>query len=122
MSPSILVVDDNIALAENLTEILCDCGFDAVCVGSPAEALKLVLARSFDVALLDVRMPGMDGVALHGLLRTRMPKTAFILMTAFASDERIGIARKAGVLDVLAKPFSPGALLDMVGRARLAAC
>lgn len=120
MGPSILVVDDNVSLAENLAEILEGQGFDAVSVGSPNEALDVTRCRTFDVVLLDVRMPGMDGVALHAALRERMPRATYVLMTAFASDERLGAARAAGIRDVLSKPFGPDALIAAVGRAQVA--
>lgn len=121
MAPTVLVVDDNVSLAENLSEILTDSGFESTCVGSPKEALAAVEQRAFDVVLLDMRMPEMDGVALHALLSKSMPRASFILMTAFASDERIGAARAAGIRDILSKPFAPGALLALVGRARACA-
>jgi CheY-like chemotaxis protein len=114
MSSSVLIVDDNRALAENLAEILEDGGYDATCAATPADALVLTEKQSFDVVLLDVRMPGMDGVELHGILRPRMPSTRFVLMTAFATDERIGVARAAGIKDVLSKPFGPATLINVV--------
>lgn len=118
MAPTVLVVDDNLSLAENLSEILEDSGFESVCVGSPNDAIALSDARVFDVVLLDMRMPGMDGVALHAVLSHKMPRAHFILMTAFASDERIGAARAAGIRDILSKPFGPNALLALVGPAQ----
>ena len=56
------------------------------------------------MALLDVRMPGLDGVGLHRRLRERHPDTVFILMTAYTEDDRIASALAAGVRKVLMKP------------------
>lgn len=114
MSASVLVVDDNVDLAENVADILESEGFEAVCTGSPEDALRRVEARAFDCVILDVRMPGMDGVELRERMRGALPSACFVFMTAYAADERIEAARSSGVLGVLQKPFGPDALVSLV--------
>ncbi len=99
-----LIVDDNRALAEDLGEILELEGYEVAVFDDPARALRETEEQAFDVALLDVRMPGLDGVLLHRRLLARHPHTVFILMTAYTEDDRIASALAAGVRQVLMKP------------------
>ncbi|HJK96662.1 MAG TPA: response regulator [Polyangiaceae bacterium LLY-WYZ-14_1] len=110
MPTRVLVVDDNVHLAENLAEILADEGYETVVADGPAQALEQ--ARSgFDVAILDVRMPGMDGVSLFGELRRDHPTATYLLMTAFIRDERLAEAVDQGIGTVLPKPVPISSLL-----------
>ena len=99
-----LIVDDNRALAEDLGEILELEGYEVRVFDDPVRALAECDEQEFDVALLDVRMPGLDGVALHRRLLERHPNTSFILMTGYSEDDRIAAALAAGVRTVLMKP------------------
>lgn len=111
---AVLVVDDNVDLAENVTDILESEGFDAVCTTSPEAALREAAGRRFDCVVLDVRMPGMDGIELRERMRERQPGACFVFMTAYASDERLAEARSSGILGVLPKPFVPESLVKLV--------
>jgi CheY-like chemotaxis protein len=114
MKARVLVVDDNLALAENLAEILSAEGFEVAICDGPDAAIALAEREPIDVALLDVRMPGMDGVALHEELAARLPEASFVLMTAYSADERIEAARCAGVRAVLPKPLPIARLLAVM--------
>lgn len=114
MTLSVLVVDDNVALAENVADILESEGFEAVPVDSPAHALEAARGRTFDAVVLDVRMPGMDGIELRERLRESQPDAAFVFMTAFATDERLDAARRSGVEGILSKPFGPDTLIRLL--------
>lgn len=107
----VLIVDDNRALAENLAEILEAEGIEATVFSDPLEARECAATIEYDAALLDVRMPGIDGVDLCRALRSHHPDTPHLLMTAFAGEERLeramGCARK-----ILWKPFPPQDLID----------
>ncbi len=116
MKIRILVVDDNAALAENLGELLEDEGYSVRVTSSPFEAIRLAEAEPPDVALLDVRMPEMDGVTLHTELAKRAAGATFVLMTAYAADERLQAAREAGIEHILPKPIPIEALLDAIRR------
>src|SRR5687767_14926390 len=104
MSKRALIVDDNRSLADDLGEILVGEGYEVEVFHEPLEALRRAPSLCFDVAVLDVRMPGMDGVALHRELLASHPHSAFILMTAYAEDERLAQALSAGVYTVFTKP------------------
>lgn len=110
----ILIVDDNRELAENLAEILEMEGLEALVMDDPHAVLDAVRESApelrFDAALLDVRMPGMDGIDLLRELAAFAPDAVFMLMTAFTKEERLA-QRDARVRRVLAKPFGPDALI-----------
>jgi DNA-binding NtrC family response regulator len=114
VSARVLVVDDNRDLAENLVEILTDAGFDADCFDDPDVALRAVAPGRYQLALIDLRMPGMDGVELHRALRALDPALRAFAMTAFARDERVACALGDGVLGVLSKPMDARTLVQHV--------
>lgn len=111
----VLVVDDNLELAENLGEILDGFGWDAEVFEDPRSALKVATPGRWCVALVDVRMPHMDGIELFERLRTVDPLLPCLAMTAFAHDDRLEAAVRAGVRCVLFKPVDPPSLLALVG-------
>jgi CheY-like chemotaxis protein len=109
-----LVVDDNRPLAEDLAEILAAEGYEVAVFDDPRCAAQRARDLKFEIALLDVRMPGLDGVALHRLLVALHPEARFVLMTAYADDELRDDALRAGVARVISKPVGVGALLQLV--------
>jgi CheY-like chemotaxis protein len=87
-----------------LAEILEGRGYQVRFFDDPKRAAREALQLDFDVALLDVRMPGMDGVTLQRLLMAQHPQARFVLMTAYADDSRISQGLAAGASAVLTKP------------------
>jgi CheY-like chemotaxis protein len=116
-SHRILVVDDNRDLAENLVEILEDAGFAADFFDDPATALHAAVPGRYGIALIDLRMPGMDGVELHRALKRLDPALKAIAMTAFARDERVRCALGDGMLAVLPKPMNAANLIVQLRQA-----
>ncbi|MFW5921267.1 MAG: response regulator [Polyangiales bacterium] len=116
MARRVLVVDDNRELAENIAEILEGEGYEATVSVDPREALERAAEIDFDVALLDVRMPGMDGVTLYEELREVRPQARYLLMTAFTADQRICDALDAGVRTIFPKPVPIDNLLRHLDR------
>jgi DNA-binding response OmpR family regulator len=115
MSKLAVIVDDNRALAEGLGEILEAEGYQIRIFDDPLDALRETSNLAFDVALLDVRMPGMDGVTLQQQLMTTHPDARFVLMTAYADDQRISQGLSAGASAVLPKPVPIAELFDALG-------
>jgi len=112
----ILIVDDNRDLAENLGELLEDEGWLVHVEDDPRRAAEHTGADSFDVGLLDIHMPGMDGLELHRRLQGTNPAARYLMMTAYSTDERIVTALERGVLAVLPKPIPMEALTSALGR------
>ena len=101
----VLVVDDDISFAESLTDILTEKGYIAVAVNSGEEALEKIKERSFDVVLMDVKMPVMDGMQTFKEIKKLDRSTTVIMMTAYSMDDLVHDALKEGAYGVLRKPL-----------------
>jgi len=108
---AILIVDDERNIRTHLASYLRSLGHAVETASSADEALDLAARTTFDLVLSDVRMTGMDGVALLGELRRRNPDTIVVLMTAYATVPQAVEVMRAGAYDYLVKPFS----LDQIG-------
>ncbi|MFO0629261.1 MAG: response regulator [Polyangiales bacterium] len=111
-APRILVVDDNVSLGENIVEILCDAGYEADYFDHPRAALEALRAGVYRAALLDIRMPDMDGVDLYRAIKEVDPAIPAIAMTAWSGDERVRAAVREGVVAVFPKPVDAAILLS----------
>ena len=106
----ILIVDDNVELAENLAEILECEGIEAVVMTDSREVKRRAAELGYDAAMIDVRMPEVDGIELCKALHDAHPEAKHLLMTAFTTEERLGQAQ-GYALRILWKPFGPDELL-----------
>jgi signal transduction histidine kinase len=113
----VLVVDDDVALAENLAEIVGALGARTTIAPDRRSALERAREADFDVALIDVRLPDGDGIDLLGPLREQSPFTEVVLITGNATLEGAMAAVRGGAFAYVMKPFSPPDLLDTVRRA-----
>jgi two-component system, NtrC family, response regulator HydG len=114
---SILVVDDDEDTCRNLSDILTDLGYHVETAHDGFAALELVRRRPYDVALLDLKMPGMDGLTLYREIRKLRAETVAIVVSAFADKEAVGAALAAGAWQVLAKPVDFPRLRALVDEA-----
>ena len=111
----ILVVDDDKRLRELLRKYLSDNGYLVATAADAAEARQRMAGLSFDLIVLDVMMPGEDGMALTRSLRAEGAKVPILLLTARGEvDDRIK-GLEAGADDYLSKPFEPRELLLRLG-------
>lgn len=115
--PEILVVDDDRDTCQNLCDILTDIGYSVQTAGDGLAALELVRGRAFDVALLDYKMPGMDGLALYREIKRISPATVAIIISAYVTPATADEAHRAGTWKVLAKPVDVRAVLPLVEEA-----
>jgi CheY-like chemotaxis protein len=113
-----LFVDDNVEFAENLVEIVGDCGASCEMAGSGAEAIERVRGTRFDALVTDMRMPGMGGAEVVHQVRRVDPGLPAVVLTAHAGDEALDAARREGLLAVLAKPAPIDRLLSLLEAAR----
>jgi len=109
----VLVVEDERNIRTHLATYVRGLGHDVVTADGGVEALRLLAERSTDVVLTDVRMAGMDGLALLREIRHRHPDSLVVLMTAYATVPDAVEAIRNGAYDYLVKPFA----LDQVGLA-----
>lgn len=110
----VLIVDDNLELAENIAEILEDEGLACQMAESGERALELMQTRAFSLVISDIRMAGMSGVELLREVGRRWPATPVVLMTAYARERVMQDAQQHGAVDVLCKPIDMAALCDLV--------
>jgi DNA-binding NtrC family response regulator len=105
MTARILVVDDDRSIRETLEMHLRESGYDVVSAASAEEALSKVAAVDPMLVVTDVRMTGMDGLALLAKLRETRRETAVVVITAFEDMRTAIAAMKAGAFDYLVKPL-----------------
>jgi DNA-binding NtrC family response regulator len=112
----VLVVDDNIALAENIKEILEEDGALAEVACDGPDAISRLEESTFDLVITDVRMPGMDGIDVLRTINRRWPGLPVIVMTAYSSDDALDTAYSLGALSVLFKPLKIDHIVNLVTR------
>ncbi len=101
----ILVVDDEAEVRLLLAREISDRGHEVVASVDGAQAMEEMGRGKFDVVLTDIRMPGMDGMALTKWIKRTRPDTNVIVMTGYASIDSAAIAVRLGAFDHLLKPF-----------------
>jgi len=111
----ILVVDDELIVRNSLKEWLDVEGFSVDMAESGLQALELLTSRAYPLMLLDIKMPGMDGVEVLKRAKEMRPEIQVVMMTAYATVETAVEAMKIGAREYLMKPFDPEALVAMVG-------
>jgi CheY-like chemotaxis protein len=111
---AILLVDDDRDSCASLSDIITDLGYRVgVAYDGPA-ALALSRQHQYGLALLDYKMPGMDGVELYGHLKQVRAETVGVLVTALVADATAAAAARAGIRHVLPKPVDFGHLLPLI--------
>ena len=117
LSASVLVIDDEEIMREILQTLLEREGCQVSLAASGEDGLALAHAQPFDVAIVDVMMPGIDGIETLDELRKLDEDLPVILITAYGSDEIASEAEAAGVFDYVPKPFDNQVVRDVVRRA-----
>lgn len=112
----VLVVDDEETICLSLAAWLTKEGFHVETATSGKEALKLLEIRFFDLYLVDIKMPGMDGLELLAKIKALQPNAAIIMITAHGSIQTAVASMKSGAIDYLCKPFDPEALSLLMER------
>src|SRR5256886_4839493 len=102
---TILVVDDEEIMREILETLLSREGYDVRVASSGSEGLELARALPFDAAIVDIMMPGLDGIATLDELKRIDEDLNVIIITAYASVESAIAAMKTGAFDYVTKPF-----------------
>lgn len=110
----ILIVDDDRTSCEILAKILGHRGYRVDVAHNGATALALVEERDYGLALIDYRMPGMDGVELYRRIREMKPNMVGVFVTGFPTIDTIYPAIAVGVERVIAKPAGSGELLQVI--------
>jgi two-component system, OmpR family, response regulator MprA len=109
----VLVVDDDATIAATFSAILRGEGYEVATAGTGAEAIQLVQERAFDLIVLDLVMPGMDGLTTLRRLRVLDPRAAVIILAADVEPKGEITALGLGAAAVLLKPPDVGKLLSL---------
>jgi DNA-binding NtrC family response regulator len=113
-SGRILVVDDEKNIRLTLGQTLAMVGYTVETAVNGEDALNQLQSRPFDLMLLDLRMPGMDGIEVLRQVMERRPETRVVVVTAHGSVDTAVEAMKLGAVDFIQKPFAPQEIRDLV--------
>jgi DNA-binding NtrC family response regulator len=116
MSEKVLVVDDDENMRFFLNEAMTRRGYETVAVGDAESALEAVKQKTFDLIILDVKLPGMSGIEAIPHIKEHDPGAVVIVMTAFGSDHAVD-AMRAGAYDFFTKPFKMEEMSIVISRA-----
>ncbi|MBU1004170.1 MAG: sigma-54 dependent transcriptional regulator [Proteobacteria bacterium] len=114
---SILIVDDDAQLRQSFSKLLVTEGHDVRTASSGEAGVEEVKTMSPDLVIMDVRMPGMNGLEAFGAMRHQDPRLPVIIMTAFGTTETAIEATKLGAFDYILKPFDIPAILKLIDEA-----
>lgn len=114
---TVLVVDDEEVVRRSYQRVLASarCQVEAVCDGE--QALRAMEAQPYDIVLLDLRMPGMDGMTALEAIKRRWPEGEVIVITGYPSVDTAKEAIRLGAFDYLAKPLAPGEVIEAANSA-----
>jgi DNA-binding NtrC family response regulator len=110
----VMVVDDELAMRESLAGWLEKESYAVTCAADGGQALELMRQARHDLLLVDIKMPGMDGLELLQKIKTDYPETMVVIITAYGSIESAVQAMKQGAEDYLLKPFDPELLMMLM--------
>lgn len=116
-SHRLLVVDDDEKILGICQELLGRRGYTVTPCPDSTQVLPLLRATQFEVALLDIRMPGVEGTDLLPLMKKIQPDLQVIMVSAYCDEAHIGYYRSLGAFGIVPKPFSHEILLDTVAQA-----
>lgn len=117
MTAKILIVDDESAVRESLEELLRMETFQAESAGSGEDALKVLSEVKYDLVLLDIKMPGIDGVEVMHQIKKYHPDTRIIIITGYGSLDSAIESIRSGAQDYMLKPYTAEDILLSVNRA-----
>ena len=113
----ILVVDDDEVVRLGYLRSLAGADWNVESVWDGNDALRVMEEKPFDVVLLDLRMPGLDGMEVLKAIKDKWPDTEVVIITGYPTIETVKEAVRLGVCDYLAKPVGPD---DVINAARYA--
>jgi DNA-binding NtrC family response regulator len=116
-SPRVLAVDDEQVVCESIRRVLSQEGYDVTTTTSPRQGIELIRKSPFDLLLLDIKMPELDGIDFLREARAISPETEVLIITGYATIETAVEAIKLGAFDYLEKPVSPPQLIVAAARA-----
>ncbi|MBU1056154.1 MAG: response regulator [Proteobacteria bacterium] len=122
LSNTVLIIDDEVAVNNNMRKILAKKGYKIDQASDKNQAIEKISSGHYGLVLLDLRIPGVEGLELLKAVRTNQPDARVIIVTGYASIETAVEAARFGAVDYIAKPFTPAELRTATEKAlRIAA-
>jgi DNA-binding NtrC family response regulator len=118
MSERVLLVDDEEEFVETLAERMRNRGMEVATSHSGGEALDLIEDEPYDVVVLDLQMPGMDGLEALARIKKTKPDIQVVLLTGHATVQKSVEAMKRGALEFLEKPIDLSKLSEVISEAK----
>jgi CheY-like chemotaxis protein len=115
---NILIVDDDIEMTETLSDILTDLGHHVEIANDGFKAIQKAKTQTFDVILMDIKMPAMNGVETCKKIKHIQPKVAVMMMTAYSVEDLVAEALKEGAYGVWYKPVEIEKVIELVEHSR----
>lgn len=112
----LLLIDDDEWIRDSMRLFFESEGCDLVTLVTAEEALKMIERQPFDIIIADYRLPGMDGIELFKKIRDSCRCAAKLLITAYMDDKVVSAAKKAGVHDLIEKPFNTENIEESLSR------
>lgn len=112
-----MAVDDDPKILQIYQELLAPRGFTVTACSDSSQVVPLVKSRTFDVALLDIRLSGIEGTDLLPLIKKLHPALPVIIVSAYCDGANAGYYHSLGACDIVVKPFSHEVLVDAITRA-----
>ena len=114
---NILIVDDEEVVRLSQLRTLADAHCNAAVAWNGTEALRAMERQPFDLVLLDLRMPGPDGMSVLKTIKERWPESEVVIITGYPSIETAKEAVRLGAYNYLAKPLSPNDVVEVANGA-----
>ncbi len=111
---NVLIVDDDIEMTETLSDILEDSGYHSEVANDGFSAIERVKVQAFDVILMDIKMPGIDGVETYKEIKNIRPEAAVMLMTAYSVEDLVAEALREGACGVMYKPVDITKVVEFI--------
>jgi DNA-binding NtrC family response regulator len=112
----VLVVDDDQQVCKTVSMILEENGYDVQSFSQPRQALQAVRKKPFDIGLIDIKMPDLNGLELVERIKEEDPRVAILVMTAYPDIQTAAETMRLGSRDYITKPFREEQLLGSVER------
>ena len=112
----IIIIEDDKDILDSLKEIIKSDGYEVDTASNGEEGIKKCRANSFDLALLDIKLPGIDGTEVLEILHKEFPEMVKIMITGYPSLENAVASLKKGADAYLMKPVNPSRLLEVIDK------
>jgi len=116
-SLSIIIIDDDFAVTVTSANMLDDMGYDVAVSGDGYRAIEIMRWNAYDVALMDIEMPGINGVEIFRQVKRISPLTKVMMMTACSEGSLVREALKEGAFSILYKPLDFDKVLYFIEKA-----